>query len=132
MKPMAFAFILAGLPAILIADCVRAEGKLACDSHGTISERDIVCHMTSPEARSFRFKADFSGSHDDTTASLEASLDGQPLQCMEGSKTELAGEDGDVSLLCRFALAGSPDSRRVTVRLSFRHAQFVDFQLAAE
>ena len=92
----------------------------------------VSCPVKSPGGRqAFRFKANFTGSHDDTMASMTATLDGAPLSCLPGSKTSLAGEDGDVSLECRFsAQAAGPQLLRV--RLQWRHAQYADFELNTE
>lgn len=76
------------------------------------------------------FKANFSVGHDDTKASMTASLDDVPLACDEGSKTELMGEDGDVSLECRFPVAARPwGGQRLSVKVSWRHAQYTGFQV---
>lgn len=68
----------------------------------------------------------FTGSHDDTTASMDITLDDAPVACDAGSKTMTEGEDGDVTLDCRFSAAAKSRTARV-VRTSARwfHAQLV-------
>ena len=112
-----------------------APGKPRCESQALGGDqRDFKCPLSaSGTARRFRFKADFSGSHDDTTASLAATLDGAPLACEEGSKTSLQGEDGEVSLECRFAIKDKAGTKHLLdVLLSWRHAQYKDFDLDSD
>ncbi len=112
-----------------------AQGKPSCEVTGPgYDSHDIRCSLsTSGAPQRFRFKANFSGSHDDTTASLTATLDGAPLACEKGSKTDLMGEDGEVSLDCRFSIAGAPGTKQVLgVRVHWRHAQYKDFELRSE
>ena len=73
------------------------------------------------------FTARFSGGHDDTMARLQPQIDGAPLACEAGSKTELVGEEGDVSLHCAFTGVREAELR-VTVRWS--HAEYTDAALA--
>ena len=52
------------------------------------STQEFECRLDpAVAARSLRFKVFFSGSHDDTRATLEATLNGAPLDCADGSKT---------------------------------------------
>lgn len=77
-----------------------------------------------------RFKAHFSGGHDDTKASMSASIDGDSVECEPGSKTRLFGEEGDVSLECVFSVAGGANQLRVLkVAVLWSHAQYRDFEL---
>jgi len=70
--------------------------------------QEFRCPVTiDREGQKMHFKADFSGSHDDTRLSMTLSLDGVPVACSENSKTSLLGEDGNVSLECHFALDGT-------------------------
>jgi hypothetical protein len=96
--------------------------------------RDIACKLSaSATPRQMRFTANFSGSHDDTMASMSATLDGAALACDAGSKTDLMGEDGDVSLHCRFTLvAPAGAERELKVALAWRHAQYTGFELEAD
>ncbi len=99
-----------------------------------MDRRDITCAVKAPSAaQRLRFKAHFSGSHDDTTAAMALTLDGAPLACDPGSKTYLEGEDGDVALECRFSIApGASATRSVRALLSWHHAEYTRFELVAE
>lgn len=110
-----------------------AEDRPSCESHAPRwDRRDIRCPMSaSGIVRHFRFTARFSGSHDDTTASLRPTIDGAPLACDTGSKTELMGEDGDVSLECRFSVSAGP-TQVLRVMLSWHHAEYTDFEFESE
>ena len=93
--------------------------------------RVVTCRL--PAGRAFRFTASFSGGHDDTSASLAATLDGQSTGCDADSKMRLFGEDGDVSLHCRIQAAGDAASvHTLVVTVLWSHAQFRDFAFAAE
>jgi hypothetical protein len=112
-----------------------ARGKLHCDSHAPGGDsRDITCPLSaSGTAQRYRFRASFSGSHDDTTASMAITLDGTPLACEPGGKTSLMGEDGDVSLECRFATTQKAGTKPVLrVQLAWRHAQYTAFEFASD
>ena len=115
------------------ANPAAAQGKPPCDAQAPGYDNHVVkCALnTTGTAKRYRFKASFSGSHDDTTASMTTTLDGAPLACDKGSKTELMGEDGEVSLDCRFAIEGQAGAKHLlAVTLSWRHAQYKDFELA--
>lgn len=106
-----------------------------CESTTPRNERrEVACTLgTDWASRPLRFEARFSGSHDDTTLSLAATLDGRPLACGPGSKTASEYEDGDISLSCRFTLPDSSAKPPVLrVLLSWYHAQYTDFTLVAE
>ncbi len=98
------------------------------------STQEFECRLDpAVAARSLRFKVFFSGSHDDTRATLEATLNGAPLDCADGSKTNTEGEDGEVSLDCRFTVAGNPAAHDVLrVALRWHHAQYMGFELKAD
>ncbi len=132
---------------IPLAPAVQAAGdselKSNCESRTPGGDALYLhCPMNAPAAvadRRYRFKVDFSGGHDDTQASIALSLDGAPLRCDEGSKTSLFGEDGEVSLECRFALRAAAESgaaaaerRLLDVTILWSHAQYTDFQLTPE
>lgn len=107
----------------------------ACESMTPRNERrEITCALKSATAtQRLRFKAHFSGSHDDTTAALKLMLDGAPLACEPGSKTYLEGEDGDVALECRFSIApGASATRSVRALISWHHAEYTRFELVTE
>ena len=117
------------------ANPAAAQTKPPCESPAPgYDSHEIRCPLAATgAAQRFRFKADFSGSHDDTTASMTTTLDGAPLVCDKGSKTELMGEDGEVSLDCKFSIAGEGSATRLlSVTLSWRHAQYKDFELRTD
>ena len=89
--------------------------------------RDITCAIARPSGRS-RLVVKLSGSHDDTSASIQVRLDTAPLTCDRESKTSLFGEDGDVFLDCRFTIADTAP-RSVHARLVVRHAEYVSAAL---
>lgn len=110
----------------------HAQEKLHCESQTAGGDaRDFTCPLiSSGTSQHFRFKADFSGSHDDTTMSMTATLNGEPLTCEKGSTTSRRFEDGDVSLDCRFSTTGT--ARVLGVALIWSHAQYVDFEFSAD
>jgi hypothetical protein len=70
------------------------------------------------------FKADFSGSHDDTRLSMALSLDDVPVACSQNSKTSLLAEDGNVSLECHFVPGGAPGTKTMLAAvIQIWHAQ---------
>ena len=89
-----------------------------CESHDlTFDSKEIGCSLRtfSPGER-LRLTVNFSGGHDDTMASMAVYIDDQVLVCDVGSKLRLMGEDGDVSLTCRFSVgAASRDQRLKSV-----------------
>ena len=111
-----------------------AEDALACETQSVnFKKREYRCPLTdNGSAQQIRFKANFSGSHDDTQLSMNLSLDGLPVSCNKSSKTWLNGEDGDVSLECNFvfdAAAGTKKILRATVNIY--HAEFVGIKLSS-
>ena len=111
-----------------------AEEALACETQSVnFKKREYRCPLTANgRGQQIRFKANFSGSHDDTQLSMNLSLDGLPVSCNKSSKTWLNGEDGDVSLECNFvfdAAAGTKKILRATVNIY--HAEFVGIKLSS-
>jgi hypothetical protein len=93
--------------------------------------RIVTCRL--PANRGHRLTVNFGGGHDDTSASISATLDGQPTQCGAGSKTSLFAEDGDVSLSCRIDAAGDAVAvQTLVVTVLWSHAQYRDFVVVAE
>jgi hypothetical protein len=93
--------------------------------------RIVTC--TLPAGRPHRFSARFGGGHDDTSASLSATLDGQPTTCDADSKMRLFGEDGDVALHCRITAAGDAAAlHTLVVTVFWSHAQYRDFAFHPE
>lgn len=113
---------------------VPGEENLACKSDSPGGDFvQFSCPLPSNGSeRRWRFMAEFSGGHDDTSASMTLTLDGVPLHCDEGSKTRLFGEDGNVSLVCRFPVRGSPAAPTLAVALLWSHAQYVRTELAVD
>lgn len=119
---------------LVLAAPVQAADMLACDAPDAPGDaRQITCPIAaSATPRSFRFKANFMGSHDDTTLSLAATMDGAMLACGSGSKTNSQFEDGEVSLECRFPVAESAAVRRLGVKLVWNHAQYLGYEFTSD
>jgi hypothetical protein len=87
----------------------------------------VQCALRASEApKKFKFEVRFLGGHDDTRASLSATLDGQPLTCEEGSKPQLEGEFGEVSIHCQFSSQGAQELK---VDVQWYHAQYAEYLL---
>jgi hypothetical protein len=87
----------------------------------------VLCALRASDApKKFRFEVRFLGGHDDTRASLSATLNGQPLTCEEGSKPQLEGEFGEVSIRCQFSIR---DAQELKVDVQWHHAQYADYSL---
>lgn len=137
MRPIAafIVFILQGMAPLAGVNAAQAQENIHCESLAAAGDtRDISCPLNaSGTLQRFRFKANFSGGHDDTIASMTPSLDGVPLACEEGSKTSLMGEEGDVNLECKFSITQSAGTDHVlTVALSWGHALYTDFELDSD
>jgi hypothetical protein len=118
----------------VVTGATHAEERPLCESPESLGDkREVVCTLPPSERpRTVRFEARFGGSHDDTMASLSARLDGHPIACEAGSKTDTMGEDGDVSLHCAVTLPASARAPHVLVfALSWRHAQYTGFNFDA-
>ena len=112
-----------------------AEGPARCSAVRVPTDsQDVTCLLDpSMGGKPLRFVAEFGGSHDDTRLKLEATLDGEPLTCGAGSRTELFAEDGVVHLDCRFtAAAGRGAARVLKVALTVNHAQYVSAGIVGE
>ncbi len=99
-------------------------------THGAGDVLEVACPLRA--AGRYRFQADFVGSHDDTVASLSATLDGRPAPCDAGSRTRTAGEDGEVSLVCRIAVADGRTVPVLQLSVTWTHAQFIGTALRTE
>ena len=90
----------------------------------------VVCRIDSDEARRVRVRIYLTGSHDDTTASMEVAIGDTPVVCDVDSKTSTEGEDGDVTLDCHFTASGKSGAATM-LRASARwfHAQYVGFEV---
>ena len=121
------------LAIVAMAGPACAEDVLACETQSTnFKRREYRCPLTSSgREQQIRFKADFSGSHDDTQLSMNLTLDGLPVSCLKGSKTWLNGEDGDVSLECYFVLDGLAGTKRMLfAMINIYHAEFIGVKLS--
>lgn len=93
-------------------------------------EKVVECRLPSGR-RSFQFRADFSGSHDDTKLSMELVLDDKAVVCGQDSKPASRFEDGEIRLTCNLAIADDRSNAR-TLRATIRwtHAQHEGSSLA--
>lgn len=93
--------------------------------------RVVTCSLAAGHA--YLLRVNFRGGHDDTSASLDARVEGRPVDCGASGKTTLFGEDGDVELHCRIGAASDPLARRrLVATVLWSHAQYRDFVLSAE
>lgn len=124
-------FLLAmALAALAVPAGGTSAGPPACVALAqTWQSIELACPLKEAAPQHYRFAASFSGSHDDTTLSLAATLDGAPLACDAGSTTDSSGEDGDVVLECRFA--GAHAGGVLRVRLKWYHATYGGHTFAA-
>jgi hypothetical protein len=109
--------------------------NVSCEPQSELGEiREVNCPILgSGEIRRFRFTVTFLGGHDDTMAALKATEDGHPIDCDQGSKTRLMGEDGEVSLFCTLSLKHDPGSAHVLgFTATWTHAQYKDFEIISD
>ena len=113
-----------------------AEEKLACETQASAwDSRSFSCPIKAVGvAQRLRFVARFSGGHDDTIASISATtLNGTLLVCDPRSKTRLMGEDGVVSLECRFSVKEKAGTLIVLgVALTWSHAEYQSVELLSD
>jgi hypothetical protein len=117
---------------LCVAASHAADAPAACQEHKLFGdERRFECAIDAMRGGTPpRFVALFSGGHDDTMASLKVQADGADSVCGAGSKPELMGEDGNVSLLCHLPVSGlSAGKHVITVHLRWSHAQYEGFKL---
>jgi hypothetical protein len=133
---MSFRVLLPALLAASLAACVTQQPVTfsqteACTETATAYEtREVQCRVPAQFAGKLRFKANFSGGHDDTVARLESFWNDAPLACNEGSKTWLSAEEGDVSLWCDFPSAGQArDGGVFNIAFRWSHAEYVNYQV---
>jgi hypothetical protein len=132
--------LLAGFSALTLVGCA-AQAPVQFAAADTCSDRaiaygqhEVQCQLPKAGfAGKLRFKANFAGGHDDTSARIETSIDDAPLACDESSKMFLSQEDGDVSLWCDFAVAGVVQGSGVfKVAIIWGHAEYVNYELVAQ
>lgn len=119
---------------LAVASPAHAEDVLACETQSVnFKVREYRCPLTANgSARPIKFKADFTGSHDDTQLSMTLRLDGLPVTCGKGSKTWLNSEDGDVSLECHLVIDGVAGTQSMlSAIVNFYHAELVGVKLSA-
>lgn len=87
-----------------------------------------------PAAQKFHFVARVSGGHDDSSSLLVVRHAGQDVPCDKGSKVGSEGEDGDITLDCRFTLpaAALKSPGKLAVSLKASHVFFENHSLTAE
>lgn len=120
--------ILCLLPSLVYA----ASSQPICSVESqTYDSMNVTCSITvSKEPQRLEFVARFSGGHDDTSANIRTSLNDELLSCDEGSKLELFGEEGDVSLACRFTV--SPEhgtNQQFKAIIHWKHAEYTGYEL---
>ena len=113
--------------AFSLAPAFARSAAVSCEEEAINPERtDVRCSLASDQAsQGYRLEVHFSGGHDDTSASLSATLNGVPLTCGPDSKIKLFGEDGEVSLWCDFEVGASDGPvHRFEGVIAYRHAQY--------
>jgi hypothetical protein len=131
--------LLASFSALALSACATKPPATfspgdACSERSTgFGKQEIQCQLPkSGFAGKLRFKVNFSGGHDDTSARLEPSIDDAPLVCDEGSKMFLSQEDGNVSLWCDFPVADPVQGNGVfKVVVWWGHAEYVNYEMVA-
>lgn len=96
---------------------------------------EFTCPLKAyPAAQKFHFVARVSGGHDDSSSLLVVSHGDQDVTCAPGSKVASEGEDGDITLDCRFTLpaAALKAPGKLVVRLKASHVFFENHSLKAE
>lgn len=123
----------AALPLASEAPAVSDRPTLRCEPPKLSHDRlKLVCVLDAGAPQRVHVKVDFTGSHDDTHAALEVSLGDAPVACDAVSKTSSEGEDGEVSLDCRFTVAATAGTAQV-LRASARwfHARYLNVEAHA-
>jgi hypothetical protein len=120
---------LSPVPRVIAAPAAAIQQ--ACQVNATGESMEVRCPLApADQPTRYAFSAHFSGGHDDTHAWLSARMNDAPLVCSEGSKPELEGEEGEVSLVCLFTVpAGSGPAHQLTVQVQWRHAQYTRFEI---
>jgi hypothetical protein len=112
-----------------------AAAKAGCEYSAVEDTHIFTCPLKAAKAeKRYRFKANFSGVHDDSMVSLIPLLNEQPLTCGPGSKTRFVGDEmGDSSLDCRFTVSASAGEKPVLkVQMKWSHAEHAGVELIAE
>lgn len=87
-----------------------------------------------PAAQKFSFVVRVSGGHDDSSSALTVRHGEQDVPCHKGSKVSSDGEDGNITLDCRFTLpaAALKAPSKLSVSLKASHVFFEDYTFKAE
>lgn len=144
-------FVARGLPSLMLVAALQAVAATAHSAAASAADgptalqrplgcepatlgRDrisVVCVLDGgAAAQRVHIKIHLTGSHDDTTASMEVAIGDVPVACVDDSKTSTEGEDGDVALDCRFTVSVEPGAAHV-LRASAKwfHAQYVGLEI---
>jgi hypothetical protein len=90
----------------------------------------VLCALDGAATQRIHVKVHLTGSHDDTTATLEVAIGGAPVACDAGSKTSTEFEDGDVTLDCLLTASVKPGTvSNLNVSARWFHAQYVNFEV---
>ena len=96
---------------------------------------EFICPLKAySAAQKFHFVVLVSGGHDDSSSLLAVSHGEQDVACAPGSKVGSEGEDGDITLDCRFTLPATAlkAPSKLVVRLKASHVFFENHSLKAE
>lgn len=122
------------LAVLLVAIGSASHASPACRTETSRHDRaELRCNWPAG-AQALRLDAHFSGSHDDTEATLSASMKGTPLPCAAGSKTSIdsSRDEGDVTLTCRLAAPPAGGAAELRIELRWYHARYTGFELRVE
>jgi hypothetical protein len=103
------------LPTALTARVGSAETPVDCESKTNGGDYyEIRCPLLSVGAAEWRFRARFTGVHDDSGAYMTVRVDGREIPCDAGSPIKLLGEGdeggpgSDAFIECRLVTEGVP------------------------
>lgn len=120
------------MPAAAADGPIASQRPLACEPPTPGRDRiSVVCTLDEgAAAQRVHIRIHLTGSHDDTTASMEVAIGDAPVVCDDHSKTSTEGEDGDVALDCRFTVSVKPGAANVLlVSAKWFHAQYVGLEV---
>ena len=133
LKVLALTLWASAAPAPVVA---ADAASLACSVIDTrFKYRDVSCALPgSSEPRTYRFRAFFSGGHDDSEVSLIPVTAGSlPLACGAGSKPELTGEYGDIHVDCVVSTGPLAEGEKTfSAKVVWSHAVFRGVEMVRE